>query len=347
MVLNVKEDKAGDSSHLDKVNPVILDAKNKKNLNYFDEDLCTEKFGLGQLKVRTTQVERDFTSWEIVPLDFEVGLHSKATHFKQYTTAEQHNIIDEGQISQLPDEILSRILAYLPLKETCRTSILSKRWKRVWTWVADLDFNGFTTLCQRRVTGEVEGSLPHLPALKELSIELCLAGNESMCGLTTFFRASPNLEKFVIKTLYPQKIITRRGSDNVVDCPLQHLRVVEISQYRGRSIEFELVQYLLKNAISLEKIIVDPRFKMASFGGNDWLLLESGTVDGRDALLERSSRLNEQIRLGIRPPFGGEDWFCDLDTFNQEARITEEARRCAEQQLLGIIMPPHVTLQIL
>ncbi|CAI9088481.1 OLC1v1022817C1 [Oldenlandia corymbosa var. corymbosa] len=96
---------------------------------------------------------------------------------------------------------------------------------------------------------EVERSLPQLPALKELSIEVCLAGKESMCGLTTFFRAFPNLEKFVIKTLYPRKIVTHRDSDDVVNYPLQHLRVVEMSQYRGRSIEFELVKYFLKKML--------------------------------------------------------------------------------------------------
>ncbi|CAI9088303.1 OLC1v1022603C1 [Oldenlandia corymbosa var. corymbosa] len=295
--------------------------------------------------------------------------------------------IDEERISKLPDEILSRILSYLPLKEAGRTSILSKRWKRVWTLAPDLDFNGFTTLCKSltgegyndrmirerpkfvnfrkdvsrlscffsklkslslflgwRQAREVEGSLPQLPALKELCIELCLAGKESMCRLTTFFRASPNLEKLVIKTLYPRKIVTRRESDNVVNYPLQHLRVIEMSQCRGRSIEFELVKYLLKNAISLE-ITVDPRHKMASFGNNDWLR-DSGILDEQAASRDQIIRLREQQSLGIRPPFGGEDWFCDPETLNQEAQITDEARRCAEQQLLGI-MPPHVTLQIL
>lgn len=41
--------------------------------------------------------------------------------------------------------------------------------------------------------------------------------------------------------------------------PLQHLKVVEIHGYYGRTSEDELIEYILENAMALERIIVDPR----------------------------------------------------------------------------------------
>ncbi|OMO56223.1 hypothetical protein COLO4_35721 [Corchorus olitorius] len=44
-------------------------------------------------------------------------------------------------ISRLPDEILSHIFSFLSTVEVVRTSILSKRWKHVWSLAPNLDFN--------------------------------------------------------------------------------------------------------------------------------------------------------------------------------------------------------------
>jgi hypothetical protein len=43
------------------------------------------------------------------------------------------------KISNLPDEILTRILSILPIKESIRTSILSSRWISVWTCLPELN----------------------------------------------------------------------------------------------------------------------------------------------------------------------------------------------------------------
>ncbi|XP_050288654.1 F-box protein At4g22280-like [Quercus robur] len=44
-------------------------------------------------------------------------------------------------INNLPDPILQHILSYLSTKEAVRTSILSKRWKYLWTSIPKIDFN--------------------------------------------------------------------------------------------------------------------------------------------------------------------------------------------------------------
>lgn len=49
-----------------------------------------------------------------------------------------HERID--YISNLPDTILCEILSYLPTKAVVKTSILSRKWKYIWTQVPALDF---------------------------------------------------------------------------------------------------------------------------------------------------------------------------------------------------------------
>ncbi|ERN05587.1 hypothetical protein AMTR_s00007p00268900 [Amborella trichopoda] len=45
------------------------------------------------------------------------------------------------RFSSLPDNILNSILSYLPTKEAVRTSVLSNRWKYMWTGILVLDFD--------------------------------------------------------------------------------------------------------------------------------------------------------------------------------------------------------------
>ncbi|CAI9117695.1 OLC1v1019146C1 [Oldenlandia corymbosa var. corymbosa] len=342
------------------------------------------------------------------------------------TNPYQH--LHEDRISELPDEILICILSLVTLKEAGRTSILSKRWKHVWTYVPDLDFNEHSNVSWEKVSLEnyvrhairerpkfvnwvkkvlqshqtlvlnkfriycyfsgsfreeldewlqfafdrrvqrLEVNLSHhcigefggedyvLPcayfeqrswnSLKELiftrvyisggELELLLMNCKNLeslgvhyatelttleirgpslalqhleisyCPLETLTISSVNLislkidrpEALVLKNVsqithfgisstcyviedivrrlsccfsklevlslvmgpsvvrelgYPLQIRASRESENVVNYPVRHLRVVEISQFRGRSIELELIKYFLENASSLRK----------------------------------------------------------------------------------------------
>ncbi|KAL8482108.1 hypothetical protein ACS0TY_028313 [Phlomoides rotata] len=48
--------------------------------------------------------------------------------------------MEEDRISELGDAILLRILCSINIKEAVQTSILSKRWKNLWTSMPDLNF---------------------------------------------------------------------------------------------------------------------------------------------------------------------------------------------------------------
>ncbi|MBA0736828.1 hypothetical protein Gogos_010318 [Gossypium gossypioides] len=49
-------------------------------------------------------------------------------------------------INELPDEVLISILARMPMKEAARTSVLSRRWKKLWTSHPYLVFDGSNSL---------------------------------------------------------------------------------------------------------------------------------------------------------------------------------------------------------
>lgn len=58
------------------------------------------------------------------------------------------------RISMLPDELLELILSHLTFKEKIATSILSRRWRYLWTSTNRLDFDGIESL--RRLASRAE-----------------------------------------------------------------------------------------------------------------------------------------------------------------------------------------------
>ncbi|XP_062169713.1 F-box/FBD/LRR-repeat protein At5g53840-like [Alnus glutinosa] len=48
----------------------------------------------------------------------------------------------EDRISGMPDDVLVSILSLITMKEAGRTSVLSRRWQKLWTFVPNLNFDG-------------------------------------------------------------------------------------------------------------------------------------------------------------------------------------------------------------
>ncbi|XP_004305027.1 PREDICTED: F-box/FBD/LRR-repeat protein At5g56420-like [Fragaria vesca subsp. vesca] len=51
------------------------------------------------------------------------------------------NLVGVDRISALPDDLIVSIVSLLPLKEAAATSVLSTRWRHIWTFVTTLDFH--------------------------------------------------------------------------------------------------------------------------------------------------------------------------------------------------------------
>ncbi|GFP93265.1 F-box/FBD/LRR-repeat protein at5g53840 [Phtheirospermum japonicum] len=164
---------------------------------------------------------------------------------------------------------------------------------------------------------------PGLPNLKKLEIEYYGRGDESIIGLTSFIRAAPYLEEFVIKISWYKFLWTNRNVKNTIHSPHQHLKMVKFSGYYGRASDVELVMYLVDNCVVLEKIIIDPRYQSSCSHAP----LDPDEVDGE--LTEGNHR-----SVLVYP-----DEFDGLD-------VVQTSRNYAKQQLEGQV-PQKSNLVIL
>ncbi|CAA7055392.1 unnamed protein product [Microthlaspi erraticum] len=92
---------------------------------------------------------------------------------------------DEDRISALPDDLLLRILLFVPTEDAVSTMILSKRWRSIWTMMPELDYKEIKYGTHKRIIGRLFGRpksvwrflsesmrLHKAPILENLAIEL-------------------------------------------------------------------------------------------------------------------------------------------------------------------------------
>ncbi|EFH70460.1 hypothetical protein ARALYDRAFT_314380 [Arabidopsis lyrata subsp. lyrata] len=76
---------------------------------------------------------------------------------------------DLDTISSLPDVILQQILSLIPTKYAIRTSILSKRWRHVWSETPSLCFDD----CYKVDADSIDKTLAHYMSRKIMNFQLC------------------------------------------------------------------------------------------------------------------------------------------------------------------------------
>jgi len=96
-----------------------------------------------------------------------------------FTVSNQEQV---DRISSLPDEIICHILSFLPTKEVVTTSVLSTRWKTLWTSVLTLDFEDNCSCFFNTTFASIVGSI--LDQRKAKSIKrLCLLNHNKSFSL--------------------------------------------------------------------------------------------------------------------------------------------------------------------
>ncbi|CAA7022939.1 unnamed protein product [Microthlaspi erraticum] len=119
-------------------------------------------------------------------------------------TANQNNVMRRDRISELPDDLIAQILVRLPIRDSIRTSVLSKRWEFLWLKVPVLDLNAFDF--SRLVLASIMGRF--------------LESNQRSC-----------LQKFKIKyvdDLELRHTLVDRYTDwviRIIDLGIQHLEI--------------------------------------------------------------------------------------------------------------------------
>ncbi|KAL3653484.1 hypothetical protein CASFOL_003165 [Castilleja foliolosa] len=102
-------------------------------------------------------------------------------------------------------------------------------------------------------------AFPELPNLKQLILKVGAWNDESLLEFTSLIKACPNLNRFVLQLIWMAPSKRRRKIRKVDKCAHKFLKLVEIVGYYGRTSDAELVMYFIENAVSLQKIVIDPR----------------------------------------------------------------------------------------
>ncbi|XP_056172624.1 uncharacterized protein LOC115677021 [Syzygium oleosum] len=101
--------------------------------------------------------------------------------------------------------------------------------------------------------------LPKLTSVKLLKLRVDGEGCVSLLPLTPVIEACPCLRSFVFELTYPWEMLcTQRELERVVGPPHWYLKEAEFFNYYGQPCDLELVNYLIDNAIAMEKLVVNP-----------------------------------------------------------------------------------------
>ncbi|KAG2328913.1 hypothetical protein Bca4012_021471 [Brassica carinata] len=184
------------------------------------------------------------------------------------------------RISELPDELLLKILLLVPTKAAVSTSILSKRWKYLWMWLPKLDYgpsNCSESECEK-LRCFLERNLPlHRAPIESLRLKLISPRfkreNISMWVLTAVSHCLRELEivydtcsadqnilpsnLFTCKSLVILKLVDEILLDVPRTVSLPSLKTLKLQ--RVKYFDDQALQRLLSNCPILEDLVLESR----------------------------------------------------------------------------------------
>ncbi|KAJ4895901.1 FBD-associated F-box protein [Raphanus sativus] len=185
------------------------------------------------------------------------------------------------RISELPDELLVKILLFVPTKVAVSTSILSKRWEYLWMWLPKLEY-GYRR-CSEPESAKLQCFLDRnmplhrAPVIESFRLELCNLNSKpesiKMWVLTAVSHCLRELD--ILHESYPAKpnilpsnlytckslVILKLDGDILLDVPrmvsLPSLKTLKLQSVRY--LNDATLQRLLSNCPILEDLVVQLR----------------------------------------------------------------------------------------
>ncbi|KAL7609871.1 hypothetical protein Lser_V15G12072 [Lactuca serriola] len=146
--------------------------------------------------------------------------------------------VERDRLSNLPDKLIHKVLSLLNIKDAISTSVLSSRWRFIWTSMPYLNFKNLNN--ERHFSNFISNVLSHRDNQINYSVNLVLGravrDDESVSRILSC-KFSHNLQ---------QLSVTRLPGGNIVECPYSfiatpkwdlpalttlHLHQVELSDY--------------------------------------------------------------------------------------------------------------------
>ncbi|KAK9265572.1 hypothetical protein L1049_012473 [Liquidambar formosana] len=137
---------------------------------------------------------------------------------------------------------------------------------------------------------------PVLQNLKHLELKIYSCGRKSLLPCMSLIKACPFLYSFTLEAFWSLGFSIIRELEATEKCPHKCLKVVEFVGFAGITVEIEAAMYLIENAVSLEKIIINPclRVKGKPFD------VELTKPERRQLARERARQLGTKLHPGTK-----------------------------------------------
>ncbi|CDY17463.1 BnaC09g20740D [Brassica napus] len=156
------------------------------------------------------------------------------------------------KVSRLPDELLVKVLTFLPTKEAVSTSILSKRWEHLWMWLPKLEYDDqhYSESERKRLRCFIVRSLPLHKAHVIESLRLKLS-NSHYFKPQTLQLQEYGIDGLVIKTPSLKYFKFRIHSNISHYCLVEHMPNL-IEAYID--VEFPNIKSLIESITSVKRL---------------------------------------------------------------------------------------------